>query len=1009
MKKQAKNFWALLLAVLTVVTNFTFSLTTLSASAEELTSGIFTYEIVDGEVTITECDSDATGEVVVPSHLGGYPVTTIGKRAFSYCDEITKLVLPDTVIVIEERAFDGCEFSEIDFGDSVTRIGEDALDGDMDTIILPDSLIVLEEQSLYNKHIVFGNNLRYLGEDDCLEGMYVYSFTVPEENLYYKSVDGVLFSKDGKILFRYPSRSSLTSYSIPSTVELIHTDAFQGAKNLEKIIIPDSVKVIGETAFGNCTNLSNIYIGNGVEIIKRDSFYNTAHYNNPENWVGGIMYVGNCACAYNDTLPNNATIKNGTRLIAENCFAGASFATVDIPNTVKYICDYAFWAAEIENIELPDSVISLGYRALDVCPNLKSVSIGDGLKVLQDSSINSSNLTSVKFGSGLEFISETAMYTTAFIADKNNYNGNELIVDNYLIEGEFATNGTYYIGKDIKCIAEGAFRSCSRVTGFSVDADNPYFSTDEYGVLYNKDKTVLVLYPPQCSLVEYTVPSSVKKIGEYAFSNFNRTLIKLNLPEGLIEIGRYAFVSNSTIEEVALPDTLQVIGEHAFGGCKKLESVYLPDGIITIGFSAFTGCESIKSVFIPNSVTDLGSGAFFSCDSLETISIGDGVRHIDGVFDQCSNIKSVIFNNSIDLFEDFSFRELNNLSDIYYTGSKEQWKAIIKGNNTILDNVTIHYNHVIDDEPEVHKHSYSSTVTTEPTCESYGVRTYTCSCGKSYTEKIEKADHKLGDWVITKNPTVADYGNKVQYCSVCKNAYNETNVDKLPSSSYSDGSTGVEIIYPSDKGDFTAEIIMLTNGVEQDSSGRYVKYEIRFAASGVVQIKIPVPAGFIRNRTVGGFNSADGSRPGMFNVRYENGYLIFTVDKVGTFTVLEAKETYRGEIRTPSTTKISYGDSIILHLDANMALPSGYRVVWGVSNNNFDYTVSADGTTCTITPIKSGDTTFTVTVYDENGSAVSEDTQVMKSKAGFFDKLIAFFKKLFGLTQVIQQSIDTIY
>ena len=114
-------------------------------------------------------------------------------------------------------------------------------------------------------------------------------------------------------------------------------------------------------------------------------------------------------------------------------------------------------------------------------------------------------------------------------------------------------------------------------------------------------------------------------------------------------------------------------------------------------------------------------------------------------------------------------------------------------------------------------------------------------------------------------------------------------------------------------------------------------------------------------------------------------------------------------IRKPSIVALSYGDSLILHADLSKDLPVGWRIEWTADNANFKYTVSADGTTCTITPSRSGDTMFTVTVYDESGNAVSEDTQVMKSKAGFFDKLIAFFKKLFGLTKVIQQSIDTIY
>ena len=114
-------------------------------------------------------------------------------------------------------------------------------------------------------------------------------------------------------------------------------------------------------------------------------------------------------------------------------------------------------------------------------------------------------------------------------------------------------------------------------------------------------------------------------------------------------------------------------------------------------------------------------------------------------------------------------------------------------------------------------------------------------------------------------------------------------------------------------------------------------------------------------------------------------------------------------LRKPSTTTISYGDSIILHADMNEALPSGWKIKWTADNGNFGYSTSSDGSTCTITPNKSGDTTFTATVYDENDNVVSESTQKMTSKAGFFDKIIAFFKKIFGATKVIPQAFKGIF
>ncbi len=110
------------------------------------------------------------------------------------------------------------------------------------------------------------------------------------------------------------------------------------------------------------------------------------------------------------------------------------------------------------------------------------------------------------------------------------------------------------------------------------------------------------------------------------------------------------------------------------------------------------------------------------------------------------------------------------------------------------------------------------------------------------------------------------------------------------------------------------------------------------------------------------------------------------------------------EIKTPSKTTINYGDGIVLHLDVEN-LPSGAEIVWEASNGNFTYTVSADGKTCTITSKSSGKTTFTATVFDKDGNELSSDTQEMTSKAGFFQKFAAFFKKLFGLLVTYPQSL----
>lgn len=112
------------------------------------------------------------------------------------------------------------------------------------------------------------------------------------------------------------------------------------------------------------------------------------------------------------------------------------------------------------------------------------------------------------------------------------------------------------------------------------------------------------------------------------------------------------------------------------------------------------------------------------------------------------------------------------------------------------------------------------------------------------------------------------------------------------------------------------------------------------------------------------------------------------------------------EIRVPSRTTIDYGDAIYLHADITGTLPAGAKVMWIASNGNFNMEVSADTLSCKISPKSNGSTTFTAVVVDANENPISpEDTQDMTSKAGFFQKIIAFFKNLFGLSKTYPQKL----
>ena len=121
-------------------------------------------------------------------------------------------------------------------------------------------------------------------------------------------------------------------------------------------------------------------------------------------------------------------------------------------------------------------------------------------------------------------------------------------------------------------------------------------------------------------------------------------------------------------------------------------------------------------------------------------------------------------------------------------------------------------------------------------------------------------------------------------------------------------------------------------------------------------------------------------------------------------------------IKKPSTTSISYKSGIILHADITN-LPDGAYVEWTSSNNNFAIKEkSSDGSSLTIISAANGDTIFTATVVDSNGNPILDVNgnpikaeQKMTSKASFFDKIIAFFKGLFGLNKIIPQAFKGIF
>ena len=569
------------------------------------------------------------------------------------------------------------------------------------------------------------------------------------------TIDGKKVTSFGE--FAFSECPSLTSITIPNSVTSIGDGAFYNCTSLKSITIPNRVTSIGNYAFENCTSLTSVTIPNSVTSIGEDAFYK-------------------CTSLTSITIPNSVT---------------------SIGNDAFYKC------TSLTSITIPNSVTSIGYRAFNNCTSLTSITIPNSVASIGDEAFSDcTSLTSITIPNSVTSIGKYAFYNCTSLT-------------------------SITIPNSVASIGDEAFSNCTSLT--SVTIPN---SVTSIGVGAFEDCT---------SLTSITIPNSVTSIRRAAF-NYCTSLTSITIPNSVTSIEKYAFYNCTSLTSITIPNSITSIGSSAFDYCTSLTDVYytgsetewnnidirdynscltdatihynyvtvktyrdfeysiLDDGTVkitdytgsdsklvipgtidgkkvtSIGGYAFEYCESLTSVTIPNSVTSIGGWAFKNCTSLIRITIPNGVTSIgSGAFINCANLKSITIPNSVTSIEYYAFYNCTSLTDVYYTGSETEWNNIdIRDYNSCLTNATIHYNYAPN-----HTHSYTSKITKQPTCTATGVRTFTCSCGDSYTETIPATGHKSSGWIVDKAASIGVKGSKHKECTVCKKVLETAEIPAL--------------------------------------------------------------------------------------------------------------------------------------------------------------------------------------------------------------------------------------
>ena len=821
----------------------------------------YTYTILtDDTVKITKYKG-TDESIVIPSEIDGKKVTVIGSSAFYGFKSLKNIEIPDGITSIENYAFCQCwSITSLSVPESVTSIGTGAFRfcGDLKEIKLPSNLTVLSD-SLFGADA----NLEYITFGDAEKTDTV---IIPET-----------VQKMGNYVFM--NCEKIKNIKLPSNLKSIGKTCFQGCISLTGLFIPQSVESIGGGIFGDCDALQSVEIEDE---------------NNNFIFKDGILYDvknGILVSAVNSLIPEKVIVDECTKTIDYSAFADCNnLYEIEIPQGVVNIGEKAFARLDnLKNIDIPDSVTNITTLAFYRCNGLVSVQVPGSVTAIKNGTFREcNNLKKVILNEGITGIEQYAFYDCELL-EEISIPGTVTTVGNSAFyrcknlknieipEGVTKIDGSAFIfcssleqiklPQSLVSIGSGAFDNCTSLISVELP-DNAIISSDTFkecknlsdivisdtnnnyivknGILYNKNMTRILCYPAGIKDTEFSVPDTVKTIGDFAFYGA-KVLESINIPDSVTNIGTDAFGECSGLKEAVIPDSVTTMGEAVFYKCTSLEKVKLSVNITSPNPAVFQYCSSLKEVVLPESMKFISFFMFSYCKEITNIVLPDKLNSIlSSAFQNCDNLKNITVPKNVTTIQDYAlgyyydeqsatYKKYDDFTISGYAGSKAQEYAEANGIRFIelneketTDGIKIEYSK--DDS----------------------------SIGGDNEEKISLESRQLTE--SDKEYSKIDFTGKIEDSDV----------------------------KPEDVKSVTYEISL------KNESGQTVQ------PSEKVTVKIPVPDGYMGENCKVYYVNEKGKFTNM-NAVCQNGFLIFETGHFSTYLVTETN------IKTVS--EITYGDA----------------------------------------------------------------------------------------------------